>query len=359
MYAALYPLTYLKHTLKMIKFIKNLLNLCICPIIRSKKKIQIENKMKMFKSRVISRKEPMPQGTIDWLSQVSDRYVIYDEIDPYHTVYFFREGIYNIFEESADGMGDVWLNLIVGPEKALLIDTGFGIGNLKALVDTLTGGMPLIVVNTHQGPDHTMGNCQFGTVYCHEFCYPAVRKKYCRPEMWDYLSNEDGSGIWYDFDRKDIIEYCEYDLVPVKNNHIFDLGAGHTVELIHTPGHAPGGASYLDKKNRILFTGQFHTNYVAVLKKEMPYSEPYGTVHAFRDELIKLVDRIDEYNTVVPAHEILYLPPQFVKDLLEVCNDVLEHPEQFDYKESSSDGSMEIRFKRIRSGSIRYRKESL
>ena len=307
----------------------------------------------MYKTRVVSRREPMPQKTIDWLNSVNDKYVIYDDIDPYHKLYSFRENIYNIYEESADGMGDVWLNLIIGTEKAMLIDTGFGIGDLKGLCKKLIGHKDLIVVNTHQGPDHAMGNCQFDKVYCHEYCYPAIKAKRCSPRMWDYL-HKDGKGIWYDFDIHDIIEYKEYELISVKNNHVFNLGLDHEIELIHTPGHAPGGASFLDKKNRILFTGQFHTNYVSILKGNNPYSEEYGTVTAFRNELVKMVARINEYDVVVPAHEVLYLDKTFVKDMLDTCNAVIDDPDCYDFAKFNEKHNIEIRYKAIGTGSIRY-----
>ena len=55
-------------------------------------------------------------------------------VDPYVEVYQFRDNLYGLLTESADGMGDPWMYLLIGPEKAMLVDTGFGIGNLKGLV---------------------------------------------------------------------------------------------------------------------------------------------------------------------------------------------------------------------------------
>ena len=74
-------------------------------------------------------------------------------------------------------MGDPWMYLITGPEKALLIDTSFGIGDLRGLVDEITGGMPTIVVNTHASVDHSYGNFQFEKVYCHEYAVPYLQKQ--------------------------------------------------------------------------------------------------------------------------------------------------------------------------------------
>jgi glyoxylase-like metal-dependent hydrolase (beta-lactamase superfamily II) len=46
--------------------------------------------------------------------------------------------------------------LIVGTEKALLIDTGFSIESLKEKIEEITM-LPLILVNTHGHPDHCGG----------------------------------------------------------------------------------------------------------------------------------------------------------------------------------------------------------
>ena len=46
--------------------------------------------------------------------------------------------------------------LIEGDDKAILLDTGFGYGDLKAFVDTLTT-LPYEVILTHGHPDHAGG----------------------------------------------------------------------------------------------------------------------------------------------------------------------------------------------------------
>ncbi|MBN1247835.1 MAG: MBL fold metallo-hydrolase, partial [Anaerolineae bacterium] len=63
--------------------------------------------------------------------------------------------------------------LVAGEGHALLIDTGWGEGDLKAHVATLTD-LPLWVVNTHGHRDHTAGNGQFDEVYVHTADVPYV-----------------------------------------------------------------------------------------------------------------------------------------------------------------------------------------
>ena len=58
------------------------------------------------------------------------------------------------------GENGVFMDLLVGSEQAMLIDTGYGYGNLPAAVRSITD-KPLIIVNTHGHPDHFCGNWQF------------------------------------------------------------------------------------------------------------------------------------------------------------------------------------------------------
>jgi hydroxyacylglutathione hydrolase len=57
--------------------------------------------------------------------------------------------------------------LVAGDERALLIDTGWGIGDLPGVVASLTD-LPLLVVNTHGHPDHTVRSWQFERVHMYE-----------------------------------------------------------------------------------------------------------------------------------------------------------------------------------------------
>ena len=77
----------------------------------------------------------------------------------YFTTYQINDHIYQL----KDPMG-VLTTLIIGNEKALLIDTAYGIGNLKKEIENLTT-LPLIVINSHGHMDHSGGNFQFDEVF--------------------------------------------------------------------------------------------------------------------------------------------------------------------------------------------------
>ena len=53
--------------------------------------------------------------------------------------------------------GTLYCYLLVGEEKAMLIDTAYGVGDLRAMVASITD-KPVMVCNTHGHFDHTGGN---------------------------------------------------------------------------------------------------------------------------------------------------------------------------------------------------------
>ena len=57
--------------------------------------------------------------------------------------------------------------LLCGRERALLIDTGLGVANIKIVVDNLTS-LPVMVVTTHVHWDHIGGHRYFGNIAVHE-----------------------------------------------------------------------------------------------------------------------------------------------------------------------------------------------
>ena len=61
--------------------------------------------------------------------------------------------------------------VLEGRERALVIDTGIGIGDLKAMIQKLTA-KPLTVVMTHGHGDHTGGAGQFGEYFMNEADFP-------------------------------------------------------------------------------------------------------------------------------------------------------------------------------------------
>jgi glyoxylase-like metal-dependent hydrolase (beta-lactamase superfamily II) len=255
---------------------------------------------------------------------------IYD-VDQYAEVYQYRDNLFCILTESLDGMGNPWSYLIIGPERAMLIDTSFGLGDLKGLADRITGGKPLIIVNTHSHFDHAYGNFQFDRVYCHYNEEPLLREK-MNPHIWDYLYDENGKGRWADFDRKDMIPYRAYEIVGVPDNYEFDLGNGYIIELMYLPGHTPGHSVFLDHSNHVLFGG----DHICIGGGLM-----LGNIKGFPElqkQMKKIIDRSDEIETVFPGHGPVDISKKIIFPIYETICKIMQNPECY---ESSAEFSMD------------------
>ena len=83
------------------------------------------------------------------LREHSDLKEYYPEVNPFVECYRFRPNTYAIFNPSVmASCGDVWSYLVIGPEKALLIDTAFGLGDLRATCEHLAPGREMCTVKS-------------------------------------------------------------------------------------------------------------------------------------------------------------------------------------------------------------------
>jgi glyoxylase-like metal-dependent hydrolase (beta-lactamase superfamily II) len=230
-------------------------------------------------------------------------------------------------------MGDVWMYLIIGPEKVMFIDTAYGLGDIKGLVDKISGGKPIVVVNTHEHYDHAYGNCRFDQVYCHEYLVPYLNNQ--NEHMWDYLFDAFGNNIWLEFDRNDLPKFKKYEIIGVKDGHRFNLGGDYEVELVFTGGHAPGHAAYLDRKDRILFSGDNICSDVSGCGSvNIPRPTPHGentALQVYRDNVKRLVDRMDEYDHIFPQHFMNDIENNLMINILAACDAILANPDKPDY----------------------------
>ena len=252
--------------------------------------------------------------------------------DPYAEVYRFRENLFGIYTENADGMADPWIFLVIGPEKALLIDNGFGIGNLKKLAEELAGGREIIAVITHAHPDHAYGSCQFEKVFAHEFNRFQLEKLQS-PAMWDYLFDGNGKPRWLRFDRKDIIPFRECEFCYCDDGYVFDLGEGYEIEMIHSPGHSSGHCAFLDKRDRILFAGDsIVSSSIRACGAETPDpNADAATLTSYRESIRRFIVRENEFDSIFPGHFIVDIGKEVLTDILDTCNAILDNPNDYDF----------------------------
>jgi hydroxyacylglutathione hydrolase len=130
-----------------------------------------------------------------------------------------------------------FLYLLIGSDKALLIDTGavadpkempLAKTILELLPDKDHKKLPLLVAHTHRHLDHRAGDPQFASL-------PSVQI--------------------VPIDLEGVRTFFHFTNWPNEIAHL-DLG-GRTVDVIPTPGHNPTHVAFYDSRTGILFSGDF------------------------------------------------------------------------------------------------------
>ena len=124
--------------------------------------------------------------------------------------------------------------LLAGDDEAIAIDTGYGAGNLREYLEKLCGKPVRRVINTHHHFDHTANNSYFDLAYMAE-------------ESVDHATVPFPSFAGIDFPR-------DYPVQTVFDGEIIPL-KGRDLEIFKIPDHAAGSIAILDRKARLLFTG--------------------------------------------------------------------------------------------------------
>lgn len=182
--------------------------------------------------------------------------------------------------------------LLLGKEKALLIDTGLGVSNIKNEIDEITT-LPIIVATTHVHWDHIGGHKYFDNIAVHKlekdwlikFPLPlAVVKDNLLKESCDFPKD-------FNIDKYEI--YSKKPAIILNDNDVIDLG-NRKIKAIHTPGHSPGHLCFYDIENKYLFTGDLI--YCGKLDAYYPTTNPID----FKNSIGKI--RKLDINKVLPAH---------------------------------------------------------
>jgi glyoxylase-like metal-dependent hydrolase (beta-lactamase superfamily II) len=195
--------------------------------------------------------------------------------------------------------------LVVGRERAALIDTGCGVGNIRNVVDRLTS-LPVLVINSHAHWDHVGGNYLFTDIAIHEAEAADLERGISRERMLENLAPDQLHGpLPWGVDPNDAAIPGTKAMTILKGGEVFDLG-GVKLEVIHAPGHSPGGIVLFDRDRGILFSTD--VAYAAPL-----YCYSTGTNFAdYRRSMRLLAEMAPEIRVVYGAHNETPFPPEML-----------------------------------------------
>ena len=185
-------------------------------------------------------------------------------LEQIYTIRELEPGIFRIVNSG------VFMDLIVGEHHALLFDTGYGFGDLKALVRSITDKL-LYVVCSHGHVDHACGNAQFGGAYIHPADLELCREHNGRQMR---LAELETAEVPMDFDLEAYLNLGTGVLKPIGEGHTFDLGR-LTLEVIHLPGHTAGSIGLWCRERKLLWVGDAMNSFVWLFLPEAQSLDTY------------------------------------------------------------------------------------
>jgi glyoxylase-like metal-dependent hydrolase (beta-lactamase superfamily II) len=142
-----------------------------------------------------------------------------------------------------------------GRERDLLVDSGWGVVSLREHIPLVTE-KPLVAVASHTHFDHMAGHHEFEERWVHRAeAEPLARpsrqntlvEPYVTDEVFDALPPEPYRSATYCPKAAPATRLLE-------DGDEVDLG-DRRFEVVHTPGHSPGGIALFERATGILFSG--------------------------------------------------------------------------------------------------------
>ncbi len=230
-----------------------------------------------------------------------------DSSNEWFHVYRLNDDLYAITEPFQ--WQEVINYLIIGTEKALLFDTGNGLGDIKAVVDQITD-LPITVLASHSHIDHVGGHWQFDTILAPDTDFTNNR---AQGKNNDFVS-EEASSIALCKPLPDDVSEDNHHIKPftpsarVADGSEINLGR-LSLEVLAIPGHTPDALGLLDRKNGRLFTGDSY------YKGPIWLYAPETDLGAYRASIARLAALVPDLKAVHGAHNEPFSNPE---ELLKV-----------------------------------------
>jgi len=228
--------------------------------------------------------------------------------DPWFEVYDVRPGVFAIYEPHQ--FEEVISYLITGSRRAILFDTGMGIGDMRRTVRALTA-LPITVLNSHTHNDHVGDNWQFDDVRNLDTEFTRANAKGSREDAQaELLPSELCTALPAGFDAA---AYCTrpWNIAGwIHDGDSIDLG-GRNIEILTTPGHTPDAISLLDRRNGLLFTGD--TYYPAPIWLYRPETD----LAAYESSLRRLTALAPQVNLLLTSHNVPTAAPAVLSTVLD------------------------------------------
>lgn len=233
--------------------------------------------------------------------------------DPWFTVREIDEKTYVISE--LGHWEKVHSFLLLGDEKAVLIDTGLGIDNMKRITDQLTN-LPIDVITTHVHSDHIGSHGKYERLFVHE-----AEKDWLTNGIVGLSLEQIRQNTARDISIPVPESFNPNTYKPFQGEPTGTLIDGETIELgsrkltiYHTPGHSPGHIAVFDEAAGYLFTGDLLYDKTPIYAF-YPTTNPVDLVNS-----LEKLTRIPHISMIYGSHNTLGLHPEILDEVKHAVN---------------------------------------
>ena len=256
------------------------------------------------------------------------------------------------------GVADVYMYLITGEEKALLIDTGYSSTDVLQYVRQVSD-LPLIVVNSHGHMDHIGGNHCFDEVYISDKDRKLAQRQSDKENLEKIMEHilevrQPLKQILKEEKYQREFEQCisgqNATYLDLPEDRRFHLG-NRDVFFFETPGHTKGSICLFDETTGSLFCADTVCDKGVLLG----FDESTG-VREYRESLYRIREfcKENEVRNIYPSHHASPIPADLIDAYIDLCNKIINGEVQGIYKDTGTcsgllafDGKISLIYKEL------------
>ena len=229
-----------------------------------------------------------------------------------------QDGLYQLSENiSADAA--VQMYLVVGSDKAALIDTGYGLsGDLDRVVRSITGN-PVVCLITHCDPDHAGSAALFDDVRmnCHDqvLMDNGSLSNLGRFGTARAMADDEDRVKYF---KKNMVKAAKFKYEDIRNGEVFDLG-GRALTALSFPGHTEGSMCFWNEKENYCLVGDS----VANIASPVLFFQKCCPLEEYRENLIAFLEKVGKECALYTGHNKDALSREVIEEIPHLCDEVL------------------------------------
>jgi len=226
----------------------------------------------------------------------------------------------------------VYCYLIEGNGFALLIDTMYGYGSLKAFCRMLTD-KPIRLALTHFHLDHVAGTGEFDSCYMHylDIANYLDSRLPTREQMLEHVKAEAFPEVKDQAELCDMVKFSTIPVYPLKDGDVLNLGE-RELTVVWVGGHSAGSVAFVDQETRIAYAGDCcNSNTLLGFGNSLP-------VETYLKNLLHFHSYQSYFDTLYGGHQVL--PATVIEEGIELCGRVLAGTDDHEEVKGMYGGSM-------------------